>query len=121
MDLSVPALSEHLRTLRLVSSSLAAGLGLDVDQLDDLRIAIDELCSMLIEHAPPGVVLRLTLCADEEGHLVADGSLLQAAPASTIDPISRLILDGLDVEWSTDGPPPSFRLVAPGRQRRAGF
>ncbi len=116
VDLIVPALSEHLRILRLVSSSLAASLGLDVDRLDDLRIAVDELCSVLIEQAPPGGRLRLTLCG-EEGRLIADATLLSDVPVATVDPVSRMILDGLDVQWSCAEQSPSFRLVAPGGHR----
>lgn len=117
VDLTVPATSEHLRILRLVSASLAASIGLDVDRLDDLRIAVDELCSLLIEHAPPGARLQLTLCG-EHGRLVAESALRDEAPAATIDPVSQLILDGLDIEWSSDGA--FFRLLAPGRQHSDG-
>jgi len=119
VDLTVPASSEHLRILRLVSASLAASLGHDVDRLDDLRIAVDELCSLLIEHAPPSARLRLTLCG-EQGHLVAEGSLLEEVAVASIDPVSQLILDGLDVEWSSDAPTPFFRLVTPSRRDRDG-
>jgi hypothetical protein len=117
VDLTVPATSEHLRILRLVSASLAASIGLDVDRLDDLRIAVDELCSLLIEHAPPGARLHLNLCG-EHGQLVAEGALRDDAPAATIDPVSQLILDGLDIEWSSDGT--FFRLIAPGLEHRDG-
>ena len=119
VDLTVPATSEHLRVLRLVAASLAAGLGLDIDQLDDLRIAVDELCGLLMEHAPEGARLRLTLWG-EKGRLVAQGSLLQDAPAAIIDPVSRLILDGLDVEWTSAAPSPSFTLATPGGPRSDG-
>lgn len=115
VDITVPATSEHLRILRLVSASLAASIGLDVDRLDDLRIAVDELCSLLIEHAPAGARLRLTLCG-EGGQLVAEGALREDTPAAAIDPVSQLILDGLDIEWNSDGT--FFRLVAPDRQHR---
>jgi hypothetical protein len=117
VDLAVPASSEHLRIIRLVSTSLAASIGLDIDRLDDLRIAVDELCSLLIEHAPPGARLRLTLWG-EQGQLVAEGALHEDALAATIDPVSQLILDGLDIEWSSDGT--FFRLLVPGRQHRDG-
>jgi len=60
VELTVPARSEHLRVLRLVAASVAASLELDVDQLDDLRIAIDELCGGLIARRP-WARLRLSL------------------------------------------------------------
>jgi hypothetical protein len=119
VDLTVPASSPHLRILRLVSSSLGASLGLDIDQLDDLRIAVDELCSLLIEHAPDGASMRVTLSADHD-HLVVEGALLSEVPGALIDPVSQLILDGLDVDWTSEAPSPCFRLVAPGSQHRDG-
>lgn len=116
VDLIVPASSEHLRVLRLATSSLAASLGLDIDQLDDLRIAVDELCSLLIERAPAGARLALTL-REDSGRLFIDGTLANEAPAAMdVDPVSRLILDGLDVDWSIEAEATSFCLVAPSRQ-----
>ncbi len=112
VELTVPAQSEHLRVLRLVTSSVAASLELDVDQLDDLRIAIDELCSLLIEHAENGARLRLSLVGHLK-HLVAEGCIIDHGPTATVDNISRLILDGLDIGWSIDQEAASFQLVAP--------
>jgi len=119
VDLTVPASSAHLRILRLVSSSLGASVGLDVDQLDDLRIAVDELCSLLIEPAPPGALLRVTLTTEDD-HLVVEGAILSETAGATIDPVSQLILDGLDIEWSSAAPTPCFQLRAPGEQHRDG-
>lgn len=120
VDIRVPASSEHLRILRLVSSSLAASLGFAVDQLDDLRIAVDELCSLLIEHARTDARLCVSL-RNDDGRLRVDGELPDQAPeTAVVDPVSQLILDGLDVDWNIDEPCLSFTLVAPGRVRRDG-
>jgi anti-sigma regulatory factor (Ser/Thr protein kinase) len=120
VDLTVPASSDHLRVLRLVTSSLAASLGFDIDQLDDLRVAVDELCSLLIEHASPDGRICLTL-RDDRGHLFVEGSMVDSAPGDAVlDPVSQLILDGLDIDWSIEAPAPSFCLVAPSRQHRDG-
>jgi len=118
VDLVVPASSEHLRVLRLVTSSLAASLGLDVDQLDDLRTAVDELCCLLIERSRPEARLCLRL-RDDQGHLFAEGALLDDRTILTIDPVSQLILDGLDIEWNIDQPS-SFWLVSPARRDGSG-
>ena len=112
VDLTVPARSEHLRVLRLVATSVGASLDLDIDQLDDLRIAIDDLCSMLIEGAPDGAKLHLSL-RGHTGQLLADGSVVGGTGGATIDPITRLILEGLNVEWSNDEAAACFHLVAP--------
>lgn len=49
VDLTVPAQDRYLRVLVLVSATI----GLDDDQLDDVRIAVDELDGMLVAEAPP--------------------------------------------------------------------
>lgn len=46
--LEFPASLDFVRMARLVSSSLGAQLSFTVDEIDDLCIAVDELCSMLI-------------------------------------------------------------------------
>ena len=116
VELTVPARSEHLRVLRLVAASVAARLELDVDQLDDLRIAIDELCGGLIEHAVHGASLRLRLVGRSQC-LEAEGSIVEGGSGGEVDPISQLILDGLDVMWDISEKTAAFHLVAPGPGR----
>jgi len=111
VELTVPARSEHLRVLRLVTASVASSLELDIDQLDDLRIAVDELCSLLIEHAPPEAVLRLTLVGRLR-RLEAAGSIVGGGASAPVDPISKLILNGLDIFWSKEETA-SFCVIAP--------
>ena len=112
VELTVPARSEHLRVLRLVTASIAASLEFDVDQLDDLRIAIDELCGGLVEHAADGRRLRLRLVGGPQC-LEAHGSIVDGGPGAEVDPISKLILDGLDISWQISEKTAAFHLVAP--------
>lgn len=51
IDLSVPLRSEFSSMLRTVASSIGADLGLDLDQIDDLRLAVSETFSVLLERA----------------------------------------------------------------------
>ena len=46
--LHLPADSRYLRLLRLVASSMAADLGFPVDELEEVRVAVDELGSALL-------------------------------------------------------------------------
>ena len=46
--LTVPPFSEYLRTIRLVAADAAARAGLDCDEIEDFRIAVDELCHLLM-------------------------------------------------------------------------
>ncbi len=46
--LAVPATPEFLRLARVTASGLASRLGFTYDEVEDLRLAIDELCFILI-------------------------------------------------------------------------
>jgi hypothetical protein len=46
--LTVPPFSEYLRTVRLVAADAAGRAGLDYDEVEDFRIAVDELCHLLM-------------------------------------------------------------------------
>jgi len=57
--LVVPASSRNVRLARLVTSGVGSAAGFDVDEIDDLRIAVDEVCSTLLE-TTAGSTLRLS-------------------------------------------------------------
>jgi serine/threonine-protein kinase RsbW len=46
--LSIPGEAGYLRVARMAASSVASLAGFDLEAVDDLRIAVDELCSILI-------------------------------------------------------------------------
>jgi hypothetical protein len=46
--LTVPPFSEYLRTVRLVAADAAVRAGLDFEEIEDFRIAVDELCHFLM-------------------------------------------------------------------------
>jgi len=52
--LIVPASLEYVRIVRLTASGIASRLGFDVDEIENLRVAIDELASMVVERSAPG-------------------------------------------------------------------
>lgn len=52
--LSVPTSLEYVRIVRLTASGVASRLGFDVDEIENLRVAVDELASMVVDAAAPG-------------------------------------------------------------------
>lgn len=56
--LEVPPSAEHLRVVRLVAAEAGARAGLDVEATDDLRIAVDELCHVLVPRAVTRICIR---------------------------------------------------------------
>ena len=61
--LSVPAALEFVRIVRLTGSGVASRLGFDVEEIENLRVALDELASMTIE-ASDGGELEVTFFED---------------------------------------------------------
>jgi serine/threonine-protein kinase RsbW len=56
--LTVPPDSRYLSVLRTAAAGLAAHLDFTLDDIEDLRIAVDEACALLLEQASPDASLR---------------------------------------------------------------
>ena len=67
VELAVPARSAYVSVLRSTASALAARLDFTLDEIDDLRIAVDEASALLLAQALPGSQLhcRLRLAGNE--------------------------------------------------------
>jgi hypothetical protein len=112
--LVVPASPEFLRLARVTAAGLAGRLGFNYDEVEDLRLAIDELCFGLTgPTGRPGTVeLRYvlgdgSLVVEGQGHFVDD-----MGPVALTE-LSRVILGALvDDHQLGPGPlGPRFRLV----------
>jgi serine/threonine-protein kinase RsbW len=90
--LSLPASRDYVRIVRLAASGVAANLGFDVDELDDLRVAVGELVNLTLEACKPETLeVVFTIVGDE---LRIEG----AAPAAEgrvieVDALTRQILE----------------------------
>jgi serine/threonine-protein kinase RsbW len=51
VEVRVPADVAYVATLRLTAASLAARCDLTIDDIEDLRLAVDEACALLLPHA----------------------------------------------------------------------
>ena len=56
--LRLPAAGAYLSVLRTATASLASRLDFTIDDIEDLRIAVDEACAMLLTQALPGADLE---------------------------------------------------------------
>jgi serine/threonine-protein kinase RsbW len=54
----MPAEGAYLSVLRTATAGLAARLDFTLDEIEDLRIAVDEACAMLLSQAIPGTDLE---------------------------------------------------------------
>jgi serine/threonine-protein kinase RsbW len=83
VEILLPPDSAYLSVLRTATAGLAARLDFTLDDIEDLRIAVDEACAMLLPHALDGASLtcRFELHADRLDITVALPSRAKALPA----------------------------------------
>jgi serine/threonine-protein kinase RsbW len=74
----LPADSAYLSVLRTATAGLAARLDFNLDEIEDLRIAVDEACAMLLAQAVPGTDLT---CEFE----LTDDAMSVAVSVLTVD------------------------------------
>jgi serine/threonine-protein kinase RsbW len=89
--LSVPASPKFLSAARLVAASLGAEVGLTVDDLEDLRLGVNELVSALIEGASTGSRIDLELLP-ADGTITVSGVIEGGTGAAVADELTTRIL-----------------------------
>jgi serine/threonine-protein kinase RsbW len=77
VEVRIPADVAYVSTLRLTAASLAARCDLTIDDIEDLRLAVDEACALLLPHASSDSTLdsRFRLAT---GRLVVETSVQSA-------------------------------------------
>jgi serine/threonine-protein kinase RsbW len=61
---SFPGAPEYLRLARLATADIASRAGFDYEEIDDLRIGVSELCSMISGAAGATITLEFTFDDD---------------------------------------------------------
>lgn len=79
VELRIPADSAFLAVLRTATAGLAARLDFTLDDIEDLRIAVDEACAMVLPQAKKGTDLTCSFT-------LGDGSLSVAVSAQCDHP-----------------------------------
>ena len=64
VSLRLPADGAYLSVLRTTTASLASRLDFTIDDIEDLRIAVDEACALLLPRARPDADLTCTFLLD---------------------------------------------------------
>ena len=102
--LRLPAIGAYLSVLRTATAGLAARLDFTLEEIEDLRIAVDEACALLLPSAVPGADLDCTfeLYKDELHVTVSALTLDGAEPAR--DSFAWTVLSALagEVDSSVD-------------------
>lgn len=88
-----PARPGYLRVSRLNASAIGAEAGFDIDELDDLRLAVNETVTWLLADPESGGEVELILSATD-GNIRIDGtrSSTSALPDRPLDDLMDAIL-----------------------------
>jgi serine/threonine-protein kinase RsbW len=101
--LSVPATPRFLAAARVVAASLGVEAGLSVDDLDDLRLGVNELVSLLVEAAAPGARVDLEFEV-QDVRIAVRGTLHgEVAQAMEVDELTRRIVEAVVDDHQVDG------------------
>jgi serine/threonine-protein kinase RsbW len=110
--LVIPARARFLRLARLTAAGIAGDLGFGLDAIEDLRVAVDEVCAVLIEGVDGDAELELVYRGTDEG-LVIEGSCTNGHGVTDLHPVARelLAMTADDYSVSSTGDVLSFRLL----------
>ncbi len=108
--LSIPASAEFLRLARLIASGLASRLNFTYEAIEDLRLAVDELCYSLISSQEDisNTTLDLSYLVKDEsieikGILNSNNAKIQQSQFSK--QILSALVDSHEFKQSFDGKP----------------
>ncbi len=126
VELRFPARGDLIVLARLVTSAVSARAGFDIEELEDLRLAVGELCLLTLQGTDDGsgdLCLRLRVRDDA----ISISSTLERAAASEVSPdndneenarLSEQILGALVDEHGRESRDGSVRAWM--RKRRGG-
>ena len=106
--LLVPAAAEYLRLVRLTAAGMASRLGFTFDEVEDLRIAVDELCFHLLGEvdddapSPDDRTMDLVYSAGSDSITITGRTGLSGAVPQPSE-LSEQILDALVDEHEVSG------------------
>jgi serine/threonine-protein kinase RsbW len=113
--LEFPGSTRYLRLARLVGAGIAADAGFSVDAIEELRIAVDEACAILVDGTPKGGLLSLRFRVDGDAVVIEGRAPCEDGEVkSDIHPIAAELLRATTTEFSFGDPDEStrtFRLV----------
>ena len=116
LRLTVPARDEFARTVRLTAAALASRMNMSIDDVEDVRIGVEEAYLLAMRCVEPGDPVTLDFTVDdgelllEVGPLPGDPAVLLASPEAKY---ARFILEGVcdGFDLAEDGEACRVRLM----------
>ena len=99
MIVTFPAAPEFLRLARIATADAASRAGLDFEEIDDVRIAVSELCSLVSVQRQGTVTLTFRVA---EGRLTVEGESRTGSTAIVPNELSEAIVAAVADEHSLE-------------------
>jgi serine/threonine-protein kinase RsbW len=118
VTVTFPAEPEYLRLARIATADAGSRAGLDYEEIDDVRIAVSELCSLVSVDPATTVTLAFRVA---DGNLTVEGESRTGRAEITPNDLSQAIVSAVTDEHSlsTDAGVTRFQVVkrarTPGR------
>jgi serine/threonine-protein kinase RsbW len=106
VELSVPAAASHVGMIRSATAAICAQADFTLDGLDDVQLAVDEACALILADAPAGshlvVTWRVTghevgidlTCPSGSGQPVATNTFAWTVLTALVDRVEAQVRDG---------------------------
>lgn len=116
VTIEVPARPQYVKVLRSIIASVAAGMDFSLERIDDLKMAVGEAASQLLDAAPAGHALRLEADPLPEGlrvHVAVDASGFPWPPRAVESTLTWRVLSTLatDIDFGHSDDSSFIRLL----------
>ena len=102
--LTLPAVPEYARIVRLTAAGLASRLGFNYDEVEDLRIAVGEACSHLLGNDGHEGTLSVIYRLESDAIIIdAVGEFSDGATGDSVPTLSEQILTAVVDDHEIDG------------------
>jgi len=102
VTIKLPAAGAYLSVLRTATAGLAARLDFTLDEIEDLRIAVDEACAMLLTQAVPGADLECRFSLESDSMRVGVAVLTLDGQEPSRDTFAWTVLAALAGEVDSE-------------------
>lgn len=114
VTITFPGAPEYLRLARIATADAASRAGLDYEEIDDARIAVSELCSLLSVDPSASITLAFIV---ERGVLSVTGESVTGRATVAGNELSQAIIEAVVDEHTlgTDGDTTRFSITKRAR------
>jgi serine/threonine-protein kinase RsbW len=114
VTMTFPAQPEYLRLARIATADAASRAGLDYEEIDDVRIAVSELCSLMAN--ADGGIISLEFRSERDA-LTVEGWTASDGASLPDNPLSQTIIAAVVDEHEVLGTPGKVRFRVVKRRR----